>query len=175
MTEIWKSIPRYEGRYEVSNLGRVRSLPNKVRGSVLVMKQSERKSDRRLVVNLTSAGADGKWKQRAWEVQQLVAAAFIGDKPDDMEVCHNDGNCQNNHLSNLRYDTRLENIHDRIKHDGCNRGETNGLAKFTEEQVKDIKRRLNAGEPVGKIAKEYGVYHGAISLIKNGKNWRHLK
>lgn len=176
ISETWKDIPKYEGRYQVSNFGQVRSLPNKVRNTTLLMKQSERKSDRRLVVNLTSAGDDGKWKQRVWEVQQLVAAAFIGSRPDGLEVCHNDGNCQNNHASNLRYDTPYENIQDRKIHDGCNKGELNGQAKLTEEQVKEIKRKLieSDGKGVTAIAREYDVSHALIGKIKRGNIWSNL-
>lgn len=171
--EIWKDVVGYEGRYQVSNFGQVRSLPNKRRFSMIILKQHQRKN-RRFSVGLTSVGEDGKWRQRTYEVQWLVAAAFIGPRPEGLEVCHNDDNPANNHLSNLRYDTRLANVADRVKHDLANRGEKNGQAIFTENQVRKIKQQLADGKRVTAIAREYGVCHGAISNIKNGRNWSHL-
>jgi len=55
------------------------------------------------------------------------------------------------------------------------RGERHPLAKFTEVQVIEIKRRLSNGEKCSHIAKELGVWHGAISHIKQGKRWGHLQ
>jgi hypothetical protein len=172
-SEIWKSVVGYEGRYEVSNLGRVKSLPNQRRSTAIILKQTKRK-DRRMSLQLTDTGSDGKWRQTLFQVQWLVAAAFIGPRPDGMEVCHNDDIPYNNRLDNLRYDTRLGNAADRVKHDLANRGEKNGKATFTEEQVKEIKKRLATGEGTSAIARDYGVTHGAIGHIKGGRRWSHV-
>ena len=175
MSEIWKDVVGYEGRYQVSNLGRVKSLPNLRRKTELILKQTERR-DRRFCVNLTSTDENGNWRQRVYQVHWLVAAAFIGPyQPETgLEVCHNDDNCQNNRADNLRYDTREGIVADRVKHDICNRGETNGMAVFDEATVKLIRRRLLEGEKVVALAKEYGVCHGAISAIKTKRHWRHV-
>ncbi len=171
MKEIWKEIPKFEDRYMVSNLGRVKSLPNRVRFCELIMKQTER-SDGRMVVNLTYKDRFGNWNQVVKQVHWLVASAFIGKRPKGLDVCHNDGDCKNNNSSNLRYDTRASNIQDRIKHDQCNAGSKNGMAVLADSDVLDIKRRLSNGEGVCAIARHYGVRHGTISGIKNGKRWR---
>ena len=96
--------------------------------------------------------------------------AFVGLRPQGMECCHNDGNPQNNHLSNLRWDTSKNNHADKVKHGTTNRGEQCGTAKLTLEQVRAIRQddRLQRI-----IAAEYGVRDNTISRIKSGKRWAH--
>ena len=115
MPEIWKSVVGYEGLYEVSDQGQVRSLTrNGRRGKILrpgfgsVRKGCEYK--RQLVILSVS----GKHKTKT--VHRLVLEAFVGPRPEGMEGCHNDGNTQNNKLENLRWDTRKNNHADSVKH-----------------------------------------------------------
>lgn len=114
MAEAWRPVPGYEGRYEVSDRGRVRSLPRRdMRG---------RRIDSRLLsINTHPSGHqsvklshDGKYC--AAKVHRLVLMAFIGPAPDGHEACHNDGDPGNNHLSNLRWGTRSDNLRDRVRH-----------------------------------------------------------
>ncbi len=53
-------------------------------------------------------------------IHTLVAAAFIGPRPDGMDTCHNNGDKTDNRLDNLRYDTKSANAFDTLKH-GTNR------------------------------------------------------
>lgn len=115
--EEWLDIPGYEGFYQVSDQGRVRSLDRMVRGPLVdrfaagrILKPAINSSNR---LNLTLQ-LDGK--KTTWLVHRLVALAFIGNCPAGMETCHNDGNQFNNALNNLRYDTRGANMLDRVKH-----------------------------------------------------------
>lgn len=102
-------------------------------------------------------------------VHQLVALAFLGDRPSpDHHVAHNDGNKENNHWTNLRWATRKENEADKILHGTTNRGERNGQAKLTNEQTQQIKDRLARGERPSAIARDYPVTPSAISQIKRG-------
>lgn len=118
MTEEWRPVPGYEGLYEVSNEGRVRSLDRVVHHSS-AGKMTLKGKGKALtkghgghpVVGLSVDNC-----KRNVEAHILVAAAFIGPRPEGKEVCHNDGNPENNHVSNLRYGTRSENLLDRIKH-----------------------------------------------------------
>lgn len=57
---------------------------------------------------------DGKTLTRT--VHALVALAFLGPRPPELEVCHNDGNPHNNSPENLRYDTHASNMRDKIQH-----------------------------------------------------------
>lgn len=111
MTENWRPIPGYEGRYDVSHQGRVRSW-HRYRGEPGPRPvKAVPGGNGYLKVRLT---ADGRGK--TWNVHQLVAAAFLGPRPNGYETRHRDGNHMHNHLSNLRYGTRSENAQDSIRH-----------------------------------------------------------
>lgn len=172
MEEVWKDIAGYEGRYQVSSLGRVKSLPNRIRKSELILKQSTHKRSEHRLVNLTS-NEGGAWKQRSHWVHRLVLEAFVGPCPEGMEGCHNDGNSTNNVPGNLRWDTHEGNIADVRKH-GTLRGENNGRAILTEEQAIEIKGRIANGESDDEIATLYPISARGIKNIRNGYNWRHL-
>ncbi len=107
----WRSISGFEGRYEVSNLGDVRSLAS-VNGGGRVLKPYTAVDGYHLVDLFGSTGA----RRRAARVHCLVLEAFVGPRPDGMYGCHNDGNPQNNLLSNLRWDTPRNNSLDKVIH-----------------------------------------------------------
>ena len=114
-TEMWRPIPGYEGHYEVSNHGRVRSIdyidPRGVFWRGRILKQAVQKIGGYPYVGLRKDG-----KVHTKRVHALVALAFIGPRPERMEVCHGNGNPADNRLSNLRYDTRSANSIDRTRH-----------------------------------------------------------
>lgn len=119
--ERWLPVPGYVGEYEVSDRGRVRSLPRTITyvsprsgnpvsrpaGGVVLKASSHCKSGHQMVA-LRS--------QKLFYVHHLVLAAFVGPKPEGMEALHRDGNPANNDLSNLRWGTRGENILDAVRH-----------------------------------------------------------
>lgn len=116
-TEQWKPIPGWEGYYEASDMGRVRSIRRTVKttsgqrtflGQILNPAAS---ADLHFTVGLYRDGAG-----KCMRVHRLVMAAFVGPCPDGMEVCHNNGNPADNRLVNLRYDTRSENMIDASIH-----------------------------------------------------------
>lgn len=106
----WRAIPGYEGMYEVSDTGRVRSLPRPYRKKTLEIFGAENTAGHEWVW-LTKEGVKRKmYKHRA------VALAFIGPCPEGMEVRHLDGNPHNNRVENLAYGTRSDNMWDRVAH-----------------------------------------------------------
>ena len=107
MTEEWLPIPGYEGRYEVSSEGRVKSL---MRATPLIMKQVPDK-DGYLTLCLQSAR-----RQQTHKVHCLVLLAFEGPRPDGLQVRHLDGRPTNNKRGNLRYGTSQENTADSMAH-----------------------------------------------------------
>lgn len=116
MTENWLPVVGFEGFYEVSDLGNVRSFGRLkwggkayywVEGRTLV-----RSVDGRGYLNVNLSGI----RKITRTVHSLVADAFLGPRPVGMEVCHNDGNKANPILSNLRYDTKSSNQLDAYKH-----------------------------------------------------------
>ncbi|OCB56172.1 hypothetical protein A5722_14855 [Mycobacterium vulneris] len=117
--EVWRSVPGYVGLYEVSDRGRVRSL-----GRVRTDRRGRtyRRNPKLLtlcplksghpVVRLYGRGTG----PRTLRVHALVLAAFVGPRPDGLEACHGDGDPSNNHVDNLRWDTRSANVLDSVKH-----------------------------------------------------------
>lgn len=126
--ERWLPVPGYEGFYEVSDLGRVRSLDRVVfhpvggasrrRGKVL--RQAVTPANRRAVNLLMDS------KTKGFLVHRLVLMAFVGAPPEGHECLHWDNDPTNNHLDNLRWGTRSENVHDQVRQGvhRCARNET---------------------------------------------------
>lgn len=117
MIEIWKPVPNWEGLYEVSNHGQVRSLDRTVhfpdgrrsyikRGRILGWRS---RGYARVV--LVSPNHD---KREAF-IHELVLEAFVGSCPDGWVARHADDNKQNNHLENLSWGTYSENMYDRVR------------------------------------------------------------
>jgi hypothetical protein len=158
--EEWRDVVGFESIYEVSSHGNVRSVK-----SGKFKKITADKTTNRPFLNLWKNN-----KQNVVRVHKLVLEAFVGQCPEGLECCHNDGDSFNNHIGNLRWDTHTSNIHDRIKHGTSNRGERCGTAKLTLEQVRAIRKddRLQRI-----IAKEYGIAESMISRIKSGVRWQH--
>lgn len=168
--EIWKSIPGYDGLYEASSFGRIRSLtaPTRVgradRVSPKVLRQRDSRRDGRMTVCLYDASATCDTKY----VHSLVAETFIGKRPEGMMCCHNDGDETNNASDNLRWATPKSNQQDRVKHGTDVRGLKHPKAKVSDEQVGEILKRLKGGEKGIHLAGEYGVSAALISSFKKG-------
>jgi hypothetical protein len=112
-SELWKDIPGYEGQYQVSDLGYVKSLSRRVkcRGGTrsvqeYILKIIQR-PDGYCVVGV---------KKGMVRLHRLVLLAFVGPCPEGKECRHLDGNRQNNRLTNLCWGTRSENAQDRVRH-----------------------------------------------------------
>ena len=103
--ERWRTVPGFEGFYEVSDLGRVR---NSRTGHILSPRPEK---GGYLRVCLSRAN---RAQRKELKVHRLVLAAFVGPCPDGMEGCHDDGDPSNNRLDNLRWDTRSGNIADTL-------------------------------------------------------------
>lgn len=114
-SERWLPVSGYEGSYEVSDLGRVRSLDRitdrgrKWRGRV--MSPAPMRSNGYLIVSLWRDGS-----QRTTLVHRLVLSAFVGPAPDGAEGLHGDGDPENNKLTNLSWGTHSENEMDKVRH-----------------------------------------------------------
>jgi len=112
--EEWRSITGLEGSYEVSDRGRVRSLPRVVVGKDGV-RYRRRGQMLKPVLQPTGYYTVGV-RQKVRTIHSLVAEAFIGPRPDGLEVCHNNGHSLDNRAQNLRYGTTSENQVDSVLH-----------------------------------------------------------
>lgn len=185
MKEEWRPIAGYSG-YEVSSLGRVRGLAradaagNRIKGCILTPR---RHSGGYLRVTL----CDGK--SHDFFIHRLVLQTFVGPCPPEKQGCHNDGNRQNNALSNLRWGTRIENMADKKLHGTeqlgakhwmvrkphwVRRGEkvpTSVLTVTDVERIRDL--RIN-GCTCKSIAQWIGSTRENISVIDRRITWRHV-
>lgn len=105
--EIWKDIEGYEGLYQVSNMGRVKSLKRKDRYGRIIkekIRNLQNGKDGYLIISLWNNG-----KGRMYSVHRLVAETFIPNPDSKPVVNHIDGNKQNNNADNLEWCTNSEN------------------------------------------------------------------
>jgi hypothetical protein len=117
--EIWKDIQGYEGIYQASTLGRIRTIEGKTTYSV---KHGVRKWKSRILkyrgMNPTTGNRVSLWKDKAckdWLVARLIARTFIGLPEDKMTVNHKDGNRFNNNVENLEWLSLTDNIRHAFK------------------------------------------------------------
>ena len=159
--EIWKDILGYEGSYQISTHGRVKSLDRYVvysndsvrfyKGKIL--KQSHNNQGRPQVVLKRNS------KSHTFSVQHLMSYAFMGERPKGYVICHNDGNMLNNNIENLRYDKIRENSIDMYRH-----GYKVTIGKLSIEDVVRIRELYKTGKYLQKeLAKMYGVNPSNIS------------
>lgn len=164
----WRSVPSIPA-VEVSEFGDLRTkTTRRVRRGFI---------DRDGYVRYCVTMCDGKKTQRT--AHRLVAIAFHGEpRCDKMHAAHIDGSKLNNHHSNIKWATPRENIHDRDKHGLGVKGDRNGRALLTENDVRNIRRRLmpnSSGKNSAKsIALEYDVSVSQVHSVYRGKTWKHL-
>ena len=178
--EIWKDVPEYEGYYQVSNLGRVRSLgrPIKSHGGYFQWRQGQmmnpnigRQGYRRVGLHHPDK------KSKGFNVNWLVLRAFVGPcPPGEMSRHFPDNNPANNRLDNLRWGTAKQNSEDKIFHGTVCAGERNPYAKLTNQDVIRIREIYFRGRASYQFLGEmFGVTGGTIKGIVLRKTWKHLK
>lgn len=178
---MWKDIPGWEGAYQVSRTGLVRSVDRTIRVKDPFGVMAPRTFTGRVLrpytlkngysmVSLTGPGR----KRYYGYVHDLVLRAWRGPKPPRREVCHRDGTKDNNSLSNLRYGTRQSNIADR-KRNGKPwvRGERISASKLKAIDVLNI-RALAGTMSQRKIAAVFGVSHSTVGLVLRKEGWAHV-
>ena len=171
--EIWKDIPGYEGKYQASSMGRIRSIDR------IVFCHGNNKKDYQRIMkgrvlrpgkfcksgHLSVVLGHGK---NGSPVHQLVALAFHGPCPEGMEVLHRNGDPTDNRPANLRYGTRSENILDVFFQGGRWR-------KLSIDDVEEIKYALYCGFRGSDLARQFDVSQSIISAIKNKRIFSWVK
>lgn len=163
---IWKDVVGFEGIYQVSNEGQVRSFHS---GAWKLVRSN---LNRLGYVHLNLCKNGKKFKKL---VHQLVLESFIGPRPSDKHVsCHKNGNRSDNRAENLRWGTYKSNAADKREHRTEVVGSDKPAAKLCEDTVLLIRERLSQGERQCLIAKEFKVCPATISHIKNRRKWTHI-
>jgi NUMOD4 motif/HNH endonuclease len=180
MKERWKAVVGFEGLYEVSDRGRVRSIG---RLEVITRIQFGKKDTHSRVRKggLISVKENSRgyrvvtlWKNgKAYFpfVHQLVLAAFVGRRVKNSVSRHLDGNCRNNSPTNLAWGSQKDNVADSIEHGTWTHGIAHGMAKNNDEIVREIRRSEDSQRV---IAARYGISQGAVWQIRSGKTWKHV-
>lgn len=174
--EIWKPITEFNGLYEISSIGRVRSIDRQalyrksIPGSIRLIKGKVLKPNINKGYHLYTLTLNGKPFYRY--SHRLVITYFIGEIPKNKAVNHKDANKSNNSVKNLEICTNAENN----KHAGLMNlkpiGTNHTNSKLTHEQLKEVRRLLNETElSHKKIAKMFNVYRTTISRIANKKSY----
>lgn len=168
MTE-WRPVLGYEGLYEVSSDGHVRSL-----GRTLVAKDGRRMTFHPKIMKATKhpitgyllvelVGREGKTGNRSnRQVSNIVCEAFHGPRPSGKFAAHGNGVRDDNRKSNLSWKTAKENEADKIIHGTKPVGETVGGALLNGSQVVAIRSLRAAGNTYNQIATELGVTFGCV-------------
>lgn len=167
MIEEWRDVAGFEGRYQVSDLGRVRRW----------RRQREARHWGPPFVPATRVAGypaiallNGDTRT-VRTVHRLVLDAFVGPCPDGMEACHHNGVRTDARLANLRWDTRKGNRADAVRHGTLTRGERHPFAKLTEANVRDIRASKAATRDLAAL---YGVSLGSIADIRARRRWKHV-
>lgn len=178
MKEIFKDIEGYDGTYQVSNLGKVKSNQRAVNCKDRYFKTlpaiNFKPTMRGQYLKVTLRFA-GRYKNE--NIHRLVAGAFIDNPENKPFVNHKDGNKFNNCSDNLEWLTPSENTRHALRHSLMNtaRGEAKiRTAKLTTVQILSIRQEVKSA-PQTEVAKKYGVCQQAISRIVTHRNWAHIK
>lgn len=164
----WKGIENWDG-YEVSSAGEVRSwkksrqtpnaaLPRIISRWVLPNGYA--------VVTLKDRG-----RRENVYVHHAVARAFIGPRPDGLEVAHGDGDRLNNSISNLRYATPKENSADTLAHGRRAMGGAHYAALLTNEQARQLREFQGTHAAA---ARAFGISYHVAYCIRTNRTWRRV-
>lgn len=166
--EIWKNIPNYDG-YQASNFGNIRSLDRtiiqknngvkrRVKGKLLKCSDSLNNG---LTVNIYG---------KTTPIHYLICITFIGERKDNYEICHINGNPKDNRLVNLRYDTKSENQIDMYR-----QGHKTGQAKLELKDVLKIRELYKEKKiPHRELAKMFNISKTQVGHIVRREQYKWL-
>ena len=167
--EQWRPMPGWEGFYEVSSFGRVRTVYREALqtgngGKTYLRKKPQklRKTQPNLDGYLQVSLSVGDRRGMA-SVARSVCEAFHGKPYSDEEAAHKDGNRLNNRADNLTWKTPTANKYDRVLHG------THGQ-KLTLDDVREIRRSVTQSH--GQLATRFNVSPMTIRKVRSGKTWK---
>lgn len=181
--EIWKDVKNYEGLYQVSNLGNIKSLDRivetKNRKNYLRKGKVQKKSVNSFGYETVGFTVDSKTK--IYRVHRLVALSFIENTENKPQINHIDGNKTNNNVNNLEWCTSSENQIHSVSTGLSNpsypllKGSKNGRSLLKEEQVVEIRNKyIPYKYSAKKLALEYNVSESCITHILNNTSWKNI-
>lgn len=169
--EIWKDIKGYEGKYQISSYGRVKTLKRRYVPEDKITKLGVDKNSGYQYTALSEGGSVFKTHR----IHQLVGNTFLMEdySKQGLQINHKDGNKSNNKLDNLELVTAKENLHHAFN-TGLNKKYNNVILSF--EKAEEIREKYAKGGVIMKtLGEEYGVHRGTIGAIINNKIWKKTK
>ena len=174
--EEWKDIPEFEGVFQISNLGRVKSLTRHVntyrKGRTVksIIRKQKKHPSGYLYIGLRKNNHNYTFK-----VHRLVAKAFVPNPENKPEVNHKKGIKIDNRYFELEWNTSKENSKHKIENGLYTsvKGIDHYCAKLTEQDVLEI-REIGSSKTQRELSKKYNIHHSKISSILNRKSWSHI-
>ena len=164
--EIWKDIQGFEGLYQVSNLGSIKTTSGYFIGERILKTSKSNKGYLRVVLY--------KNKVRTFlSVHKIVAMTFIPNAENKAQVNHKNLIKTDNRAENLEWVTQQENI-SHARKNNCYVGENNSRATITEKIASEIKQLLKEKKSILDISAIYAVSIHVVNNIKRGITWTHL-
>lgn len=174
-SEVWLPVVGYEGLYEVSNQGRVRSIDRD-----FVTKSGKRYRRKGKIISFAVKKNGFPYKRvslskQGWQsmhfVSRLVLTAFVGPPKPGEQACHNNSDPSDNRVENLRWDSPKGNYKDRVKNNTHPTGAKNPNKKLAEEDVLFIRSSKLPAKVLGKL---FNVSPEYIYNIRSKITWRHV-
>lgn len=165
--EVWRPVVNFENRYEVSSLGRVRSIYKYRFHQILKQRK----------------GPAGYWTVDFWEngvkietagVSRLVAMAFLGPPKPGEIVLHGPRGKGDNSLANLSWGTYRQNALDKIRDGTLYKGEKHHKAKFNEEIARKVFDMYIDGFDKRFIGRKLKMTYQNVHAILIAKTWKHI-
>jgi hypothetical protein len=169
MLEVWKDVIGYEGIYQVSNFGNVKSLGNEFSRKERLLKLSFQSKGYLTVVLQKYA------KRKMVLVHRLVAEHFISNIDNKPQINHINGIKTDNRLENIEWVSHRENLDHAIENNLVLKGDKNPTSKLKENEVITIHDFLSKGVCIEILSKRYSVSFDTISGIRSGRYWKYLK
>jgi hypothetical protein len=174
MIEEWRPVVGYEGIYEVSSLGRIKSILRRQGAKVgRLLTPQPKKNKKRKGEPYWAVTLKVDCVQKSFDVAFLVITAFVGPRPEGLEINHIDGDKSRNWSDNLEWLTPEENKK-KARDMGLYRnaeGANHPLAKLTEEQARAIWAIRNDGYREEDVARAYGVSYCTVGDVWRKKRY----
>ena len=171
MTENWMPVVGYEGLYEVSDLGRVKSLARRTR----TIKVKERILKPVNVYGYQTVQLCKEGAIKGKRIHRLVLETFVGPCPEGCEASHRfDNDRTNNTLDNLCWETRSVNLDRKREHGTHQQGERHGCHRLLEADVYLARLMEKMGWQQRHLADYFGVAQSTMWAALRGKTWSHL-
>lgn len=173
--EVWKDVAGYEGYYQISNKGRVKSLERTVytplhKEKIVYERLMSLKPNKHGYSELR-LNKDGN--RECFKCHRLVAIAFIPNPENKPQINHINGIKTDNRVENLEWCTRKENMQHAFEIGLMPRGENRFSSKLTDDQVLAI-RKMGFKQNQSETARQLGVSRSSIQDIMHNRKWTHL-